>query len=144
MAKTKESGFETSLASLEQIVAQLESGDLPLERALELFQEGVGLSRRCQSQLEEVERKVELLLRERGEIKTVPFDSSKQMASNDAESPANLSFVSPATKRPFLSITRTGIVTRSVSTFMVSPSSPSTTVLSTARRVVRVVPASGL
>ena len=79
MPKTKErtQGFETSLAALEQIVAQLEAGDLPLERALELFEEGVGLARRCKSQLEEAEQKVELLLRERGEIKAVPLDLAR-------------------------------------------------------------------
>jgi len=73
-AKEKELGFEESLGTLERIVTQLESGDLPLERALELFEEGVGLARRCQIQLEEAERKVELLLRERGEIRAVPFE----------------------------------------------------------------------
>jgi len=76
MSKANEGkpGFEESLSDLERIVRQLESGDLPLERALELFEEGVVLARRCQSQLEEAERKVELLLRERGEIKTIPFE----------------------------------------------------------------------
>ncbi len=79
MAKNKEQGqsFESSLASLEQVVAQLESGDLPLERALELFEEGVGLARHCQVQLEDAERKVEMLLRERGEIKVAPFEVSQ-------------------------------------------------------------------
>jgi exodeoxyribonuclease VII small subunit len=79
MPKTKERqpGFETSLSALEKIVAQLESGDLPLERALELFEDGVGLARRCKAQLEEAERKVEMLLRERGEVKAVPFDPSR-------------------------------------------------------------------
>jgi exodeoxyribonuclease VII small subunit len=77
-AKEKESSFEESLATLERVVGQLESGDLPLERALELFEEGVVLARRCQSQLEEAERKVELLLRERGDIKVIPFDLSKE------------------------------------------------------------------
>ncbi|MDX2032363.1 MAG: exodeoxyribonuclease VII small subunit [Blastocatellia bacterium] len=72
-SKEKEQGFEESLTSLERIVAQLESGELPLERALELFEDGVGLARRCQAQLEDAERKVEVLLRERGELKTVPF-----------------------------------------------------------------------
>ncbi len=93
MAKNKdrEQNFETSLASLEQIVAQLESGDLPLERALELFEEGVGLARNCQSQLEDAERKVEMLLRERGEIKLVPFDLSKDAQANKTESPPTLS-----------------------------------------------------
>ncbi len=77
-AKEKESSFEESLSALERVVAQLESGDLPLERALQLFEEGVVLARRCQSQLEDAERKVELLLRERGDIKVVPFELSKE------------------------------------------------------------------
>jgi exodeoxyribonuclease VII small subunit len=77
-AKEKESSFEESLSTLERVVAQLESGELPLERALELFEEGVALARRCQSQLEEAERKVELLLRERGDIKVIPFELSKE------------------------------------------------------------------
>lgn len=90
MAKTKEreQSFEASLATLEQIVAQLESGELPLERALELFEDGVGLARRCQTQLADAERKVEMLLRERGEIKVVPFEPVKESSSNDAEKPA--------------------------------------------------------
>jgi len=85
MAKTKdkEPSFETSLSSLEQIVAQLESGELPLERALELFEDGVALARRCQSQLQDAERKVELLLRERGEIKVVPFDANGDTQPNE-------------------------------------------------------------
>ena len=88
MAKSKEQeqSFESSLSSLEQIVTQLESGDLPLERALELFEEGVGLARRCQSQLEDAERKVEMLLRERGEIRVVPFEIPKDMQTNSTES----------------------------------------------------------
>jgi len=89
MPRTKERdlGFEASLSSLEKIVAQLESGDLPLERALELFEEGIGLARRCQAQLEEAERRVDLLLREHGEIKAVPFDLSRAGSSTEAEKP---------------------------------------------------------
>src|SRR5437868_15085490 len=83
--KERDQGFEASLTALEKIVAQLESGDLPLERALELFEEGVVLARRCQSQLEEAERKVELLLRERGEIKTVPFELPREGQANESE-----------------------------------------------------------
>lgn len=78
--KEKDQGFEESLTSLEEIVQQLESGELPLEKALELFEEGVVLARRCQSQLEEAERRVDLLLRERKEIKVVPFDQQKAAA----------------------------------------------------------------
>lgn len=93
MAKNKErdQSFEASLASLEQIVARLESGELSLERALELFEEGVGLARRCQSQLEDAERKVEMLLRERGEIRIIPFDASKEPLLNNAETAQSLS-----------------------------------------------------
>jgi len=102
MNKNKGQGqnFEASLASLERIVANLESGDLPLERALELFEEGVALARRCQSQLGDAERKVEMLLKERGEIKVVPFDSLKDVPANSAEtaqalSAANVASISP-------------------------------------------------
>lgn len=89
MAKSK-GNFETSLSTLERIVAQLESGELPLERALELFEEGVGLAGQCQSQLQEAERKVELLLRERGEIKVVPFDTTLDGQSAESEKPRPL------------------------------------------------------
>ena len=95
MAKSK-GNFETSLSTLERIVAQLESGELPLERALELFEEGVGLAGQCQSQLQEAERKVELLLRERGEIKVVPFDTDGQLAESEKLRPL------PATSRTVL------------------------------------------
>lgn len=82
--KAQLAGFEDSLSKLESIVSQLESGDLPLEHALEIFEEGVGLARLCQSHLAEAERKVEMLLRERGELKTVPFDPSTEMAEPPA------------------------------------------------------------
>ena len=59
----KEKSFESSLKELEQIVEQLETGDLPLEHSLELFEQGVKLSRDCQKRLDEAERKVELLLK---------------------------------------------------------------------------------
>ncbi len=59
----KEKSFESSLKELEEIVEQLEAGDLPLEHSLELFEQGVKLSRNCQKRLDEAERKVELLLK---------------------------------------------------------------------------------
>jgi exodeoxyribonuclease VII small subunit len=58
--------FEAGLEELEQIVKQMESGDLPLERALSLFERGVRLSDECRKQLEEAETRVETLVR-RGE-----------------------------------------------------------------------------
>lgn len=74
MANAKSQSFEQSLSKLETIVSQLESGELPLEHALEIFEDGVGLARQCQAHLADAERKVEMLMRERGELKTVPFD----------------------------------------------------------------------
>jgi exodeoxyribonuclease VII small subunit len=74
-----EKNFEASLDELEQIVRQLEAGDLPLERSLELFEQGVRLSRECQKRLDEAERKVEILLRGNdGAYKPVPFEESEE------------------------------------------------------------------
>ena len=98
--KTQGQSFEASLASLERIVANLESGDLPLERALELFEEGVALARRCQSQLGDAERKVEMLLRERGEIKVVPFEPSKDAPAPRPETREALSAANAASINP--------------------------------------------
>jgi len=56
--------FEASLEALEQIVHQLESGDLPLEKSLELFEHGIRLSRECQERLSQAERRIEVLLRD--------------------------------------------------------------------------------
>jgi len=66
--------FESALKSLEDIVLQLESGDLTLDRALELFEEGIKVSRFCSSKLEDAERKVEVLIKTAsGEMKEMPF-----------------------------------------------------------------------
>ena len=73
MAKQK--SFESSLKELEQIVEQLEAGDLPLEQSLELFEQGVRLSRECQRRLDEAEQKVEILLKgDDGSIRAVSYD----------------------------------------------------------------------
>lgn len=67
--------FESNLKSLEEIVAKLESGDLTLDQALTLFEEGVKISRHCNSKLEEAERKVEMLIKSAdGGMKEVPFN----------------------------------------------------------------------
>jgi exodeoxyribonuclease VII small subunit len=58
--------LEKSLASLETIVEELESGDLPLEKAMQKFEEGVKLTRSCQSALRDAEQKVEILLKSAG------------------------------------------------------------------------------
>jgi exodeoxyribonuclease VII small subunit len=54
--------FEQSLSALEKIVDELESGDLPLEKALKKFDEGMALSRQCSRMLDETEKKVTQLV----------------------------------------------------------------------------------
>ncbi len=77
VAPTPELSFEAALERLEAIVAELESGELALERALAAFEEGVALSRRCAGELDAAERRIEQLLGDRRE----PFEPA---ASEDA------------------------------------------------------------
>ena len=71
--------FEDALARLEVVVARLEGGDLPLEEALSLFEEGVRLTRLCSARLDEAERKVSLLLRDQeGLLREVPFGEAEE------------------------------------------------------------------
>ena len=65
--------FEASLEDLEKVVKELEGGDLPLERSLELFERGMNLSDECRRQLEAAETRVEILLRKEGKIAAEPF-----------------------------------------------------------------------
>jgi exodeoxyribonuclease VII small subunit len=66
--------FEESLTKLEEIVAKLERGDLPLEDSVKLFEEGTRLSVECRKQLDEAEGKVETLMKQRdGSMKKEPF-----------------------------------------------------------------------
>ena len=67
--------FEAALQRLEQIVDQLEAGNLSLEESLQVFEEGAGLARRCGRYLDDAEKRIELLTRdESGALKTTPFD----------------------------------------------------------------------
>ena len=65
--------FEQALAKLEQVTAELEEGDLSLDKSLEKFNEGIELVRFCNSRLEEAKSRVELLLHKDGELMTVPL-----------------------------------------------------------------------
>ena len=58
--------FEDSLGRLEQIVSQLEAGNLPLEESLKVFEEGIALARSCAKYLEEAEKRIEILTRDEG------------------------------------------------------------------------------
>ena len=79
--------FESSLEELERIVRDLERGDLPLEKSLELFEQGVKLSRACQERLNEAERRIEILTRDsQGRPAIRPFESEDDLESGDAAS----------------------------------------------------------
>jgi len=67
--------FEEALARLEAIVAELERGELPLEDSMRIFEEGMKLSKVCLKMLEEAERKVEILIKDKdGKKRTRTFD----------------------------------------------------------------------
>ncbi len=66
--------FEESLQRLEKVVAELEKGDISLEKSLGLFEEGMRLSHACRKELEEAEGKVEILLKQNGKLQAEPFE----------------------------------------------------------------------
>ncbi|MFC4302639.1 exodeoxyribonuclease VII small subunit [Cohnella boryungensis] len=72
--------FELAMEKLEVIVAKLESGDVPLETAIELFQEGMSLSRLCGQKLEQVERRIEMLVEGEAGLQRKPFAAGKEEA----------------------------------------------------------------
>ena len=74
MASRKKIDLEKSLADLEELVEELESGDLPLETAMKKFEEGIKLTRGCQTALKEAEQKVEILLKNNGAEKLEDFE----------------------------------------------------------------------
>lgn len=66
--------FESSMKKLEQIVQEMESGDLPLEKSLTKFEEGVKLSKFCSDKLDEVEKKITMLMKDnQGNMMERPF-----------------------------------------------------------------------
>ncbi len=74
MASAKKFNLEKSLADLEELVDELESGDLPLEKAMKRFEEGIKLTRGCQAALKDAEQKVQILLEAAGEDELGDFD----------------------------------------------------------------------
>jgi exodeoxyribonuclease VII small subunit len=71
-------GFEAAMERLDKIVSELESGDVPLEKAIELFQEGMRLSRLCGEKLEQAERKIEMLIEEDGQLQRKAFQPPEE------------------------------------------------------------------
>lgn len=75
--------FEQAMERLEAIVAKLESGDVPLETAIELFQEGMTLSRLCGQKLEQVERRIEMLVEGENGLGRKPFAPARDELNGD-------------------------------------------------------------
>lgn len=75
MPEEKQPSFESRLSELEAVVKELESGDLPLERALALFEKGTELSAACRKQLDEAETRVEQLVRRGSGVAAEPMAS---------------------------------------------------------------------
>ncbi len=75
MVETKELNFEASMKRLNEIVENLEGGDLSLEESLKLYEEGVRLSQSCMKRLTEAQQKIEMLMRDSsGELETAELD----------------------------------------------------------------------
>ena len=88
MAKkdSRELKFEEAIADLEQVVEQLESGDLSLEDSLAAFEKGVGLVRYCNQKLSEVEKKVELLVKDKqGQLQLKAFGNGPAADSESGQ-----------------------------------------------------------
>jgi exodeoxyribonuclease VII small subunit len=73
--------FEDCLQRLEKIVEELEKGEVPLEKSLTLFEEGMQLSAACRKELDEAEGKVEILLKQNGKLQAEPFEPLLEQSS---------------------------------------------------------------
>jgi exodeoxyribonuclease VII small subunit len=86
MAARRPNEFEKAFQNLEKIVQRLESEELPLDESLQLFEEGIRLSRFCHQRLEEVEKKIELILADaKGQPVTEPFEDDELEEDDDEE-----------------------------------------------------------
>lgn len=65
--------FEQAIQRLEEVVRRLEEGDVPLEEAIQLYQEGVALARHCGQKLDAIEAQVSQLIEENGSVTLKPF-----------------------------------------------------------------------
>ncbi|ARK31392.1 exodeoxyribonuclease VII small subunit [Halalkalibacter krulwichiae] len=77
MTDKKELSFEEAMSELERVVEQLEQGDVPLEKAISMFQEGMALSKQCHEKLEKVEKQMDQILHEDGEMELLSFQEDE-------------------------------------------------------------------
>ena len=86
MAARRSNEFEKAFDHLEKIVHRLENEELPLDESLQLFEEGIRLSRFCNQKLEEVEKKIELILSDaKGQPKLEPFEAPEEAGTRADE-----------------------------------------------------------
>ncbi len=78
MSVKKITNLEKALADLEELVEELESGDLPLEKAMKKFEEGIKLTRSCQVALKDAEQKVQILLKSAGGESLEAFEAEDE------------------------------------------------------------------
>ena len=83
-----EPAFEKALARLEKIVAEMEAGKLPLEEMIGRFEEGQTLIRFCTKKLNEVERKIEVLVKKGEDAVAVPFEEGAPESAGDEDAAA--------------------------------------------------------
>ena len=81
----KQIGFEKSLERLETIVREMESGEISLEKMMKHFEEGMGLVGICSAKLNEVERKIELLVKKGAQTTLVPFAMPAESAEEEGK-----------------------------------------------------------
>lgn len=75
--------FEQSMKQLERIVQELEDGDLPLEKAIKKFEEGIKLTKLCSQKLDETEKKISILLKDsEGQLAETPFNAKEETDDN--------------------------------------------------------------
>jgi exodeoxyribonuclease VII small subunit len=68
--------LETAMQRVSEIVASMESGDMPLEKLIESYEEGIGLVKACQEKLDAAEKRIQIIARNaRGEVSLEEFDA---------------------------------------------------------------------
>ena len=88
-ARPRSNEFEKAFQQLEKIVQRLEGEELPLDESLQLFEEGIRLSRFCHQRLEEVEKKIETILADaKGQPVSEPFEVDEMLDEDDEGDPS--------------------------------------------------------
>ncbi|MCK5852294.1 exodeoxyribonuclease VII small subunit [bacterium] len=86
MTKKKQS-FEQSLTQLEDVVGKMESGEIPLDKCIDLYENGVKLADFCAKELDAAEKRIEKLHKKNeGEFETTPFDDKQEEETSDSNS----------------------------------------------------------